>query len=100
MDGAYFRRAIIELLERHGAECAIKVPFYPWVGLKRRVEETKKWTRAEEAVSCAEHDVEVAQRVGASGSSSTDGGSRTRRRRTFSSTFSIRATVTSSTRPW
>jgi hypothetical protein len=61
MDGAYFRREIIELLERHGAEYAIKVPFYPWVGLKRRVEETKKWTRVEEAVSCAEHDVEVAK---------------------------------------
>jgi hypothetical protein len=61
MDGAFFRREIIELLERQGAEYAIKVPFYPWVRLKRRVEETKRWTRVEETVSCAEHDVEVAQ---------------------------------------
>src|SRR5690606_22859649 len=43
MDGAFFRRDIIELLERQRAEYAIKVPFYPWVGLKQRVEETKRW---------------------------------------------------------
>lgn len=61
MDGAFFRREIVKLLERNGAEYAIKVPFYPWVGLKRRVEETRKWTRVEEAVSCCEHAVEVAQ---------------------------------------
>jgi Transposase DDE domain group 1 len=61
MDGAYFRREIIDLLDRRGAEYAIKVPFYPWVGLKRRVEETKRWTRVEETVSCAEHEVELAQ---------------------------------------
>ncbi len=38
MDGAFFRRDVLELLERHGAEYAIKVPFYPWVGLKARVQ--------------------------------------------------------------
>jgi hypothetical protein len=61
MDGAFFRREIIELLERRRAQYAIKVPFYPWVGLKRRVEDTKKWTRVEATVSCAEHEVEVAK---------------------------------------
>jgi len=61
MDGAFFRREIIALLERHGAEYAIKVPFYPWLGLKRRVEETQRWMRVEEEVSFAEHAVEVAQ---------------------------------------
>jgi Transposase DDE domain group 1 len=61
MDGAFFRRDIIELLERQRAEYAIKVPFYPWVGLKQRVEETKKWERIDAAVSCAEHEVEVAK---------------------------------------
>jgi hypothetical protein len=61
MDGAFFRRDIIELLERQRAQYAIKVPFYPWVGLKRRVEDTKKWTRVEATVSCAEHEVEVAK---------------------------------------
>ena len=28
-----------------GAEYAIKVPFYPWVGLKERVRQTRTWTR-------------------------------------------------------
>jgi len=60
MDGAFFRCEIVDLLERQGAEYAIKVPFYPWVGLKRRVEQTTHWTRVEAAVSCAEHEVEVA----------------------------------------
>jgi len=36
MDGAFFRRDIIELVEHHGAEYAIKVPFYPWSGSRRR----------------------------------------------------------------
>ena len=60
MDGAFFRRDIIEQLERAGAEYAIKVPFYPWVGLKQRVQETRVWTRVDETVSCAEHQVAVA----------------------------------------
>lgn len=60
MDGAFFRRDIIKLLEHQGVEYAIKVPFYTWLGLKQRVEETKKWTRIDAAVSCAEHEVEAA----------------------------------------
>ena len=61
MDGAFFRRDIIELLERQRVEYAIKVPFYPWIGLRQRVVETKKWTRVEATVSCAEHEIEVAK---------------------------------------
>lgn len=61
MDGAFFRRDIIALLERYGAEYAIKVPFYPWVGLKERVQQTRAWTRVDEMVSCAAHHVAVAQ---------------------------------------
>lgn len=60
MDGAFFQRAILELLERAGAEYAIKVPFHPWLGLKERVRQTQGWTRVTEQVSCAEHTVEVA----------------------------------------
>ena len=41
MDGAFFRRDIIARLERAGAEYAIKVPFYPWLGLKARVQTTR-----------------------------------------------------------
>ena len=60
MDGAFFQRAILELLERARAEYAIKVPFHPWLGLKARVRETPRWTAVTDEVSCAEHTVEVA----------------------------------------
>jgi hypothetical protein len=60
MDGAFFRRYIIAQLEQAGAEYAIKVPFYAWVGLKERVRQTRVWTRVEETVSCAEHALVLA----------------------------------------
>src|SRR5438128_11628265 len=60
MDGAFFRRDILALLERAGAEYAIKVPFHPWLGLKGRVLQTRTWTRVTAEVTCAEHTVEVA----------------------------------------
>lgn len=61
MDGAFFRRDVLALLARAGATYAIKVPFYPWVGLKARVRQTRTWTRVTDTVSCAAHAVEVAQ---------------------------------------
>ena len=45
MDGAFFRRDVIELLMRAGAEYALKVPFYPSVGLTQKVRQTRRWTR-------------------------------------------------------
>ncbi len=54
MDGAFFRNDVIELLERRGAEYAIKVPFYTWVGLKTLVAERKRWTRVDATVDCFE----------------------------------------------
>jgi DDE family transposase len=59
MDGAFFRRDILEHLEREGAQYAIKVPFHPWLGLKALVQATQCWTRVTDEVSCAEHDVTV-----------------------------------------
>jgi Transposase DDE domain group 1 len=61
MDGAFFRREIIELLDQHRAEYAIKVPFYPWVGLKRLVQATSSWTRIDDTVSCAAHCLDLPQ---------------------------------------
>jgi hypothetical protein len=61
MDGAFFRRDVLALVARAGATYAIKVPFYPWVGLKERVRETRTWTRVTATVSCADHAVAVAQ---------------------------------------
>jgi hypothetical protein len=60
MDGAFFRRYIIEQLEQAGAEYAIKVPFYAWVGLQQRVRQTRVWTRVAETVSCAEQAIVLA----------------------------------------
>jgi hypothetical protein len=60
MDGAFFRRDVVALLERAGAEYAIKVPFYPWVGLREKVRRTRTWTRVTAQVSCAEHEVALA----------------------------------------
>ena len=60
MDGAFFRRDVVALLTRAGAEYAIKVPFYPWVGLKARVRQTRSWTRVTATVSCADHEVALA----------------------------------------
>lgn len=54
MDGAFFRSDVIELLERRGAEYAIKVPFYTWVGLKPLVAKRKRWTRVDATVDCFE----------------------------------------------
>ena len=60
MDGAFFRRDVLGLLARAGAEYAIKVPFYPWVGLREKVRQTRTWTRVTARVSCADHEVAVA----------------------------------------
>lgn len=60
MDGAFFRREIVDLLNGQGAEYAIKMPFYSWIGLKQRVKDTTTWTRVDATVSCAEHDVVLA----------------------------------------
>jgi hypothetical protein len=60
MDGAFFRRDVLALLTRAGAEYAIKVPFYSWLGVKDLVRRTRVWTRVTATVSCVEHEVEVA----------------------------------------
>jgi hypothetical protein len=65
MDGAFFRRDVLALLARAGAEYAIKVPFYRWVGLQEKVRQTRQWTRVTARVSCAEHALTLAPWGGA-----------------------------------
>jgi hypothetical protein len=60
MDGAFFRADVIDLLERQRVEYAIKVPFYFWLGLKKKVQQTTAWQRIDDTLSAAEHEVEVA----------------------------------------
>jgi hypothetical protein len=45
MDGAFFLRPVVELLERQRSEYAIKVPFYTWLGLKTVIQQRKRWKR-------------------------------------------------------
>jgi hypothetical protein len=46
MDGAFCRRDVITLLDRAGAEYAIKMPFYPWLGLRRGAGDAGSGARA------------------------------------------------------
>lgn len=43
MDGAFFQRGVIGLLERRGASYAIKVPFFKWLGLVPLIRERSRW---------------------------------------------------------
>lgn len=54
MDGAFFRQDVLNAMDRRGAEYAIKVPFFPWLGLKQKVAARRSWTRVEDSVSCFE----------------------------------------------
>ena len=54
MDGAFFRRDVLDLLDERGAEYVIKVPFFPWLGLKQKVASRRSWQRVDGTVSCFE----------------------------------------------
>lgn len=43
MDGAFFQREILELLERRKASYAIKVPFFKWLRLLPLIRERQRW---------------------------------------------------------
>lgn len=43
MDGAFFQREVIGLLEKRGAAYAIKVPFMKWLGLVPLIRERQRW---------------------------------------------------------
>lgn len=43
MDGAFFCKEIVDLLEDEGVEYAIKVLFYPWLGLKEPIARRRRW---------------------------------------------------------
>ena len=52
MDGAFFRKDVIGFLEGQGAEYAIKIPFYTWIGLKDIIRARRRWKRIDGKVSC------------------------------------------------
>jgi hypothetical protein len=52
MDGAFFRQDVLSWLESHGAEYAVRVPFYTWVGLRELIQKRRRWQRVELGVRC------------------------------------------------
>lgn len=59
MDGAFFRRAVLRLLEVRAAGFAIKVPFYEWLGLKQLVAHRKRWRKVNVEVESFETTLEI-----------------------------------------
>lgn len=51
MDGAYFRQDVLDLLDARRVDYAIKVPFWPWLGVKQRVAQRRRWWRLDASTS-------------------------------------------------
>jgi hypothetical protein len=60
MDGAFFRQAVVRLLEGKHAGYSIKVPFYEWLGLKRLVALRRRWQRVNAQVDAFETTLDIA----------------------------------------
>jgi Transposase DDE domain group 1 len=60
MDGAFFQREIIELLDRRGAGYAIKVPFFKWLGLLGVIRERQRWHPLKEGMGFFELPLSIA----------------------------------------
>ena len=60
MDGAFFQREIIELLERRRAGYAIKVPFFKWLGLLPMIRERQRWHGLREGMGYFEISLDIA----------------------------------------
>jgi hypothetical protein len=60
MDGAFFQREIIELLERRGTGYAIKVPFFKWLGLLPVIRERQRWHPMKEGMGFFELPLPIA----------------------------------------
>ncbi len=54
MDGDFFKETVLRLLIARGAGYAIKVPFWQWLDLQRRIRECSKWHRVTGDVGCFE----------------------------------------------
>jgi hypothetical protein len=50
MDGDFFKRDVLKVLEGRGAGYAIKVPFWPWLNMKALILRQKDWTRIDHEV--------------------------------------------------
>jgi hypothetical protein len=59
MDGAFFQREIIELLERKRAGYAVKVPFFKWLGLLPMIRERQRWHALREGMGYFEISLDI-----------------------------------------
>lgn len=59
MDGAFFQREIIELLERKRAGYAVKVPFFKWLGLLPMIRERQRWHELREGMGYFEISLDI-----------------------------------------
>ncbi len=59
MDGAFFHRKMIDLLERRKARYAIKVPFMKWLGLVPIIRERQRWHRLGDGMGWFEVSLDV-----------------------------------------
>src|SRR5262245_13891128 len=60
MDGAFFQREIIALLDKREAGYAIKVPFFKWLGLLPLIRERQRWQARREGMGCFELSLPIA----------------------------------------
>jgi hypothetical protein len=60
MDGAFFQREILELLERRKASYAIKVPFFKWLGLLPLIRARQRWQALPDGMGFFEVSLAVA----------------------------------------
>lgn len=60
MDGAFFQREIIELLERRKSRYAIKVPFVKWLGLVPMIRDRQRWHRLRDGMGYFEVSLHIA----------------------------------------
>ena len=60
MDGAFFRQAVLRLLEGRRAGFSIKVPFYEWLGLKHLVALRQRWQKVNAEVGAFETMLDLA----------------------------------------
>lgn len=51
MDAAFFKHAVLEELDRQGVEYGMKVPMWPWVGLKSAIQSCRRWQRMTSEIS-------------------------------------------------